>query len=229
MKTDDLIDALAAGLQPARPARLNALLLIGAAAASIAAVTILLGVRPAMGDILSSPTTWMKGLYTAGLTGAALWLSIRAGRPGADTRIPLAALGAVVGLALLWGGVELITTPSDERLADWLGRTWTVCGRNILLVSAAAAVPTFLSARRLAPTRPGFSGFSLGVATGGIAATAYGVLHCPESTAPSWRPGTPSAWPSQVSSELRRGGLRSAGDGDDIEPMTAPGALPGPR
>ena len=183
MKTDDLIDALAAGLRPARPARLNALLLIGAAAASVAAVTILLGVRPALGEILSSPTTWMKGLYTAGLAGAALWLSFRAGRPGADTRVPLAVLGTVVGLALLWGAVELITTPGDERLADWLGRTWTICGRNILLVSAAAVVPTFLSARRLAPTRPGFSGFSLGVATGGIAATAYGVLHCPESTA----------------------------------------------
>lgn len=183
MKTDDLIDALAAGLQPARQARLNPLLLACAAAASVAAVTLLLGVRPALLETLSSPTTWMKGLYTAGLAGAALWLSFRAGRPGADTRVPLAALGAIVGLALLWGAVELITTSGDERLAGWLGRTWTICGRNILLVAAAAVVPTFLSARRLAPTRPAFSGFALGVATGGIAATAYGVLHCPESTA----------------------------------------------
>jgi hypothetical protein len=182
MKTDDLIDALAAGLQPARPARLNALLLACAAAASVAAVAILLGVRPALAEVLSSPTTWMKGLYTAGLAGAALWLSARAGRPGVDTRAPLAALAAVVGLAVFWGALELLMTPGSERLVDWLGRTWTVCGRNILLVSAAAAVPTFLSARRLAPTRPAFSGFALGVATGGIAATAYGVLHCPEST-----------------------------------------------
>ena len=183
MKTDDLIDALAAGLQPARPARLNALLLACAAAASVAAVALLLGVRPALADVLSSPTTWMKGLYTAGLAGAALWLSARAGRPGADTRAPLAALAAIVGLAMLWGAGELLAAPGGERLADWLGRTWTICGRNILLVSAAAVVPTFLSARRLAPTRPAFSGFALGVATGGIAATAYGVLHCPESTA----------------------------------------------
>ncbi|MDQ3124977.1 MAG: DUF1109 domain-containing protein [Pseudomonadota bacterium] len=183
MKTDDLIDALAAGLQPARQARLNPVLLACAAAASVAAVTILLGVRPALLETLSSPTTWVKGLYTAGLAGAALWLSFRAGRPGADTRVPLAVLGAIVGLALLWGAVELLTTPGDERLADWLGRTWTICGRNILLVSTAAVVPTFLSARRLAPTRPAFSGFALGVATGGIAATAYGVLHCPESSA----------------------------------------------
>lgn len=183
MKTDDLIDALAAGLQPAPPARLNALLLACAAAASVAAVAILLGVRPALAEVLSSPNTWMKGLYTAGLAGAALWLSARAGRPGVDTRAPLAALAAVAGLAVFWGALELLMTPGSERLADWLGRTWTVCGRNILLVSAAAAVPTFLSARRLAPTRPAFSGFALGVATGGIAATAYGVLHCPESTA----------------------------------------------
>ena len=183
MKTDDLIDALAAGLQPTRPAQLNPWLLAGAVAASVIAVTVLLGVRPALIDVLSSPTTWVKGLYSIGLAGAALWLGLRAGRPGADTRAPLVALGAIVGLALLWGAVELMTAPGGERLAEWLGRTWTVCGRNILLVSAAAAVPTFLSARRLAPTRPAFSGFALGLAAGGIAATAYGVLHCPESTA----------------------------------------------
>lgn len=183
MKTDDLIDALAAGLQPAPPARLNALLLAGAAAASVAAVAILLGIRPALAESLSYPALWMKGLYTAALAGAALWLSARAGRPGADTRLPLAVLAAIIGLAVLWGAAELLLAPGSERLPDWLGRTWTICGRNILLVSAAAAVPTFLSARQLAPTRPAFSGFALGMATGGIAATAYGVLHCPESTA----------------------------------------------
>lgn len=183
MKTDDLIDALAAGLQPARRARLNPWLLAAAAVASVAAVALLLGVRPTLVEALSSPTLGLKGLYTAALAGAALWLGLRAGRPGANVRTPLVTLLAVVGVAILWGAIELAAAPADQRMAIWLGRTWTVCGPNILMVSAAAALPVFLAARPLAPTRPAFAGMALGVAAGAMAATAYGVLHCPESTA----------------------------------------------
>ena len=183
MKTDDLIDALAAGLQPARPARLNPWLLAVAVASSVATVALLLGVRPTLVEALSSPTLVLKGLYTAALAGAALWLGLRAGRPGADTRGPLLAMLGVVGVAVLWGAIELAAAPADQRMAVWLGRTWTVCGPNILMVSAAAALPVFVAARSLAPTRPAFAGMALGVAAGAMGATAYGVLHCPESTA----------------------------------------------
>ena len=40
-----------------------------------------------------------------------------------------------------------------------------------------------MSAQAGAPTRPTAAGLALGVATGGIAATAYGLLHCGEATA----------------------------------------------
>ncbi|WP_298747156.1 DUF1109 domain-containing protein [uncultured Brevundimonas sp.] len=183
MKTDDLIDALAAGLQPARPARLNPWLLAAAAAASVAAVAILLGVRPTLTEALSSPTLFLKGLYTGALAGAALWLGLRAGRPGADTRGPLVMLLGVVIIAILWGVIELAAAPADQRMAVWLGDTWRVCVPNILMVAAVAAIPVFLAGRSLAPTRPSAAGFAFGAATGAIAATAYGVLHCPESTA----------------------------------------------
>lgn len=183
MKTDDLIDALAAGLQPARSARLNPWLLTAAAAASVTAVALLLGVHHSLTEVLSSPTLVLKGLYTAALAGAALWLALRAGRPGADTRTPLITLLGVVGVAILWGAIEVAGAPADQRMAVWLGQTWTICGPNILMVSAASALPVFLAARSLAPTRPALAGMALGVAAGAMAATAYGVLHCPESTA----------------------------------------------
>lgn len=183
MKTDDLIDALAAGLEPARPARPIGRLLLVAAVAAVLAVVLLLGVRPDIVQAVQSPTPWLKALYTLSLTAAALALVTAAGRPGVDMRRALLALAIVIGLALLWGAIELLAAPPGERLADWLGRTWTVCGRNIVMVAAATAPFVFLSARRLAPTRPAACGAALGVVAGGIAATAYGVLHCPEATA----------------------------------------------
>lgn len=183
MKTDDLIDALAVGLEPTRPARLSIALLAAAGVAALAAVSLLLGVRPDLGDAMQAPTPWLKGAYTAALAGAAIWLTARLGRPGVDPRPAIIALAAVAAAALLWGGIEMMLTPPEQRLADWLGRTWNICGRNILLISAIAAPFVFLSARRLAPTRPSLAGAALGVVTGGVAATAYGLLHCPESTA----------------------------------------------
>lgn len=183
MKTDDLIDALAAGLEPARAARPSPVLLAAAALAAVAAVALLLGVRPDLVDALQAPTPWLKGVYTAALAATAIWWATRLGRPGVDPRPAAFALLSVVAVAALWGGIEMAMTAPEQRMAGWLGHTWTVCGRNIVLASIFTAPLVFLSARRLAPTRPTAAGLALGVATGGIAATAYGLLHCGEATA----------------------------------------------
>ena len=183
MKTDDLIDALAAGIEPVRPARLDPALLAWAGGAAAVAVILLLGARSDLTQALQAPTPWLEAIYTAALAQTAIWLTTRLGRPGLDPRPALFALLAVVGIAMAWGGIETVLTPPDQRMAGWLGQTWDICGRNIVLVSAFAAPLVFLSARRLAPTRPTSAGLALGLATGGLAATAYGLLHCGEATA----------------------------------------------
>lgn len=183
MRTDDLIDALSVGLEPTRPARLMPGLLVAAGVTAVAAVVLILGVRPDLSQGLATAAPWLKLLYTLSLAAAALNLATRLGRPGSSLGPALVALVAIISVAMIWGVIELLMTPAGERLSDWLGRTWTVCGRNILIVSACAASFVFLSTRRLAPTRPMLAGGALGLATGGIAAAAYGVLHCPEATA----------------------------------------------
>lgn len=183
MKTDDLIDALAAGLEPARPARPSPLLLTAAAVAATAAVGLLLGFRPDLWQALQGPIPWLKGVYTAALAGTGVWLAARLGRPGVDPRPAVLALTFVVAVAVFCGGAEMVLTPPEQRMAGWLGGTWRVCGANIVLVSAFSAPLVFLSARRLAPTRPAAAGLALGLAAGGFAATAYGLLHCGEATA----------------------------------------------
>lgn len=183
MKTDDLIEALAAGLTPERPARPDPLLLALALAVATGAVLVLFGVRSDLATALLSPVPWLKLGYMAALTTAALWLATRLGRPGADVRPALAALLGVLAIAVGWAGVELALTPAGLRTTHWLGHTWTICGRNILMVAALAATPVFLSARGLAPVRPSAAGAALGVVAGGMAAAAYGLLFCTEATA----------------------------------------------
>ncbi|MDZ4365312.1 DUF1109 domain-containing protein [Brevundimonas sp.] len=182
MKTDDLIQALAAGLEPVRPARLNRLFLMAAVVTAAIGVVLMLGVRPDLGQAATGAAFWLKAVYTLSLAAASAWLVQRLGRPGTDIGRAGVALAAVVAVAALAGVIELLSLPANLRMDDLMGFTWQVCAINILKVSAFAAPLVFLSARRLAPTRPVLAGGALGVLTGAIAATAYG-LHCPEATA----------------------------------------------
>lgn len=183
MKTDDLIEALAAGLEPARPARIHPLWVAGAFGAAAVGVMLLLGLRPDLPAALTGPVFWLKALYSAAMAGAALVLVSRLGRPAVSAHRALQGLLLVIGAALLFAAIELALTPVADWSRSWLGLTWTYCARNILLVSVFAAPLIWLGARPLAPTRPMASGAALGLLTGAIAATAYG-LHCPEATAP---------------------------------------------
>lgn len=180
MKTDDLIDALAVGLEPARAARFSLPLLMGAAAIAVLGVVLALGVRPHLLDAFQGAALWWKAAYTLVLASVALWLGARLGMPGADVRPPAVSLVVVAVIAIVCGGIELAAMPQGERLAAWLGHSWKVCGRNIVVVSLFAGPLVFLSARKFAPVRPGMAGLALGVAAGGIAATAYGLLYCGE-------------------------------------------------
>lgn len=183
MKTDDLIEALAAGLEPVRPARIHPLWIAVAFAASVVGVLLMLGLRPDLSAAMTGPSFWLKALYSTATAGAALMLVTRLGRPGLSSRRALYGVFGIFGLAIVLAGVELALTPTADWTRSWLGMTWTYCARNILLISVFAAPLIWLGARPLAPTRPMASGAALGLLTGAIAATAYG-LHCPEATAP---------------------------------------------
>ena len=182
MKTDDLIEALALGVEPVKPARLDWLALAAAVAASVLTVAVALKLRADLDTAMLSPMLWVKGAYTASLAGAGLWLATRLGSPGRGFGAPGLLLAAIAGLMLVLGGVELAVTPASERMAVLLGETWAVCARNILIASVLTGPLVFVSARRLAPTRLAMSGAVLGVAASSVSATAYGLLHCPEAS-----------------------------------------------
>lgn len=182
MKTDDLIEALALGLEPARPARPGLPWLLLAVGASAVLVLALMGPRGDLAEAVRGPAFWLKAAYTVALAGAALWWMDRLGRPAAPAHRPALAVAGVIGVAAVAGAIELLRLPPELRLDDLLGWSWRECSRNIVMAAVAAAPLVWLSARRLAPTRPTLSGAAMGALTGALAATAYG-LHCPEATA----------------------------------------------
>jgi len=185
MRTEDLIEALAAGAEPVPPRRPERGLLVWlppAALAALAGVWLALGLRPDLAAAVQGPAFWLKAAYTLALAAAGGWLFVRLGRPGAAVGTPLLALALVVTLAVGLGLGQLSATPPEARMPVWMGISARSCPVNVLFAAALAAPFVFWAARRFAPTHPALAGAAAGVLAGGLGATLYG-LHCVESTA----------------------------------------------
>jgi hypothetical protein len=182
MKTEELIEALAANLQPISSFALPRRLLMAAAAGAAVTLAIVAfgyGWREDLASALGEWPFWRKLTFTLSIALLGLWAAFRASRPGLDA-MPralwmLAPFSAIACLAL----VELAKLDASERRGTWLGETWLSCPWSILALSVPVLIALLLAMRRLAPTRPAIAGFTAGLASGGLAATMYG-LHCPE-------------------------------------------------
>lgn len=184
MRTEELIDALAADT-PAAPAgsaarRLALAALVGALAAFV--LVAWLGPRPDLARAVGEAAFWMKSGYALALAGAGAALAERLGSPG--IRVGgrwLMAVAPVVGLAAI-AGISSAVLSYDQMHRAMMGHSWRLCPRRIL----ALAVPTFAAAlwafRRLAPTRLVLAGFAAGMLAGGVGASVY-ALACDETGA----------------------------------------------
>lgn len=183
MRTDELIDRLAADLAPVRaggpPRRLAAAALVGGAGA-LALVSAWMHVRPDLTAAVATWNFWMKAGYAVVLAAAGFLMAERLGRPAGSGRRGVALALAAAGVLILLGLIQLATAAPGDRLALWLGQSWRYCPFNILALSGPALVASFLALRTLAPTRLVGAGAAAGLLAGGLAMAAY-ALHCPET------------------------------------------------
>jgi hypothetical protein len=185
MKTEDVIETLAADLKPISPLALQKRLLkalsIGAAI-TCAIVVLGYGLREDLFAALGRWDFWRKLAFTLAVALLGLCTVFQASRPGAQVaRRAWTMLAPFVAIVCI-GLAELATLEPTERRATWLGQTSLSCPWSILLLSVPVLTALLIGMRRLAPTRPGIAGFAAGLASGGIAAALYG-LHCPEWSA----------------------------------------------
>jgi hypothetical protein len=185
MRTEQLIDALAADVRPVRRSAVGQRLALGVAAgAAISAIIVAasLGIRPDLSRAMHGFSFWMKWTYTISLAIGAIWATSLLARPEGRSLRGLWLIAIPVVLLAGVGIMELIRTPQTEWLAMWLGQSWRVCPWLVLTLSMPIFIGLLWSFRRLAPTRLRAAGAAAGLAAGAFSATVY-CLHCPEVSA----------------------------------------------
>ena len=182
MNADSTIDALALDFGPVRPARMQLAPIALGASLAACAVALFWGVRPGAFTGFQTPALWMKFGYTTALSAAALYLAHSLGKPGANYRRALLALVLPISIALISAALNVAATDPVQRLPSLLGRTWGTCSISIFALSVLTTPSVIVAARAFAPVQREAAGAAMGIAGGAIAATAYGLLYCAESS-----------------------------------------------
>lgn len=183
MKTENLIDLLAAGGAPeAGVARRAALWpLLSALLVSGAILLSTLGPRADLPQAGLLPAFWLKLAFCFALAGAG-WLAVkRLARPGAAVSALPWLVGAPIVLLWLLAAATLLQADPATRAQLFLGSTWRYCPTLITLMSLPVFAAALHVMRGLAPTRLRLAGAAAGLAAGAMAAAVY-CLHCPEAS-----------------------------------------------
>ncbi len=184
MRTDDLIDQLAADPRAIPAGAVQRRFLGVAAAGGLAALVMVLmwlGTRQDLAQAMTGHMFWMKATYTALLGVAGFWALERLARPEGVPKRALLFGVCVLALFVGLGFGQWLAADWAHRRSMMMGGSWTVCARYILTLALPGLAATLVVLRGMAPTRPALTGFAAGAFAGGVAATVYG-LHCGEST-----------------------------------------------
>lgn len=175
MKTDELINALAADAERPPMRQSNVWLAAGAGAVLVAGAVFFAALGPRQ-DIAAAATTirfLFKFVVTLALAGSAFVVLDRLARPGAARSTNLFWLLLAPALLLGAVGLELAVQPETQWQALAIGSNSRVCLTWIPLIGIGPLALFIFGLRLGAPTRPGLAGVVAGLVAGGIAATFY--------------------------------------------------------
>jgi len=179
MKTDELINAIAADAKAAPAPIGRTVWLAGGIAAALAAAMFfaVLPLRADMPEVIGEPRFLFKWIFTLSLLASALIVTVHLARPQGIPRALLLLL-LVAPTVLIFGiASELATLPASQWIPTMVGVNSAGCIVLIPLLSALPLGAIMLALRRGAPDRPALAGAVAGLAAAGIAATFY-AMYC---------------------------------------------------
>jgi hypothetical protein len=195
MKTDDLIEMLAMNVEPVDRRQVIRTLGPGIAASAAAALAVMLyvfGVRTDLNESGASAFLLLKLLFTVGLAILASIYLLRLARPGGERRMSIAVMAfPFVGIMLL-AAVSLAFAPVAHWNAMAVGHQWLECLLSIPIIAIVPFAVIVWALRNAAPTDLVRAGALGGLIAGAVSATGY-ALHCMDDSLPFvalWYGGT---------------------------------------
>lgn len=173
MKTDELITILSNDDHPRE--RLWTNLALSAVVGTLVAATLFfaaIGFRPDIAQAAQTIRFLFKFAVTISLAATAIQVAFKLSRPDGDLRSSSALLVAPVLLACAVG-VELLVLPSGQWMGKLVGHNARICLTLIPLLSIGPLICFMAALRHGAPSNPGWTGATAGLAASGIAATFY--------------------------------------------------------
>ncbi len=174
MRTEDLINALAADPPMARPRLVPMIPLAAGIVVMILCYGILLDARPDIAEAMRSAGFILKLTAAALLVAAAAGALVQLAAPGRSMGIWRFSLAAP--FLLVAGGVvaTIAGTPASEWWTRLVGTNAFACLTIVPALAAAPLAGALLCLRSRAPTRPVLTGALAGLLAGGLAAMLYG-------------------------------------------------------
>ena len=179
MKTDDLINAIAADAETTRAPIAN-VVWIGVGVGVVVTALVYLSLLPVRPNLMSAMGEWhflLKWAFSLTLLATAIALMMRLARPQSVSGIDwLLLLGAP--LVLTFGVVtEMLVIPSSTWFDTMVGTNPWGCIIFVPILSALPLIVMLVVLRQGATTRPALAGAVAGLVAAGIAATFY-ATHC---------------------------------------------------
>jgi hypothetical protein len=186
MRTDELIESLAADaprVAPGAVARRVALGLGLGAIGSAAVMLAWLGPRPDLAQAVATPMFWMKFAYAAATGLIAAVLLARLARPAGRMGVAAAALAAPFAVVAVMATVRFAQAPREAHHDLLMGHSSMICPWRILVIGLPVLAGAVWALRGLAPTRLLPAGIAAGLCAGGFGAAVYAIA-CNETSAP---------------------------------------------
>jgi hypothetical protein len=195
MKTDDLVAALSAHIEPVNRKLVVWTFYIALAAGTVVALGIMLVALGLRSDLLTARALTfllMKLAFTVGIVGVASIYLPRLARPGGERRTPSISPAVPFAAVVLLSAISIGLAPSSHWNKMVMGDEWVECLLSIPVIAIVPFAVIIAAVRTAAPTNLVRTGAFAGLIAGGVSAMAY-ALHCTDDSLPFvavWYGGT---------------------------------------